>query len=601
MKVRQTREHVAVEQTWNLDDLFPSQEAWENELQEILNHLPLLTEFKGTLHTGAENLLACLEAKEAIVVKANLVATYASLRTSEDGTNPQNQANSARVGDAISALNAALSFIPSEILDLPDGVVEQFLQEEPGLRPFRKNLEDLLETKPHRLSADTESALASLGEVFSAPYTIYQRGKLSDMTFSPVKDSNGAEHPVSFALFEADYEMSADTELRRASYQSFSKTLATYQNSFAAVYATEVKKQTVLSRLRGYESVTQMLLQPQQVSLEMYHNILDIIGTELAPHMRRYAKLKAKELGLEKLMFCDLKAPLDPEFSPPITIEEAGKTIKAALQVMGPEYAEIMETALDNRWIDYVDNVGKSTGAFCSTPYGNHSYILITWSGNMRSAFTLAHELGHAGHFMLAGRNQAYANFRPSMYCIEAPSTLNELLLAQHIVEQSDDPRLKRWVILQLLNTYYHNFVTHQLEAQLQRKVYEAAQKDVPITAKKMAEWKGEVLAAFWGDAVELDEAASLTWMRQPHYYMGLYPYTYAAGLTASTAMAAKIREEGQPAVERWLDVLKAGGTHKPLELMKLAGLDMSDPQPIRDAVAYVGSLVTELEHLFEA
>jgi oligoendopeptidase F len=186
------------------------------------------------------------------------------------------------------------------------------------------------------------------------------------------------------------------------------------------------------------------------------------------------------------------------------------------------------------------------------------------------------------------------------MYFIEAPSTLSELLLAQHITEQSDDPRLKRWVILQLLNTYYHNFVTHMLEAQLQRKVYEAAQADVPITARKLAEWKGDVLASFWGDAVELDEAASLTWMRQPHYYMGLYPYTYAAGLTASTAVAAKIREEGQPAVERWLEVLKAGGTKKPLDLMKMAGIDMSDPQPIRDAVAYVGSLVTELEKRFD-
>lgn len=601
MKARQTRDQVAVEQTWNLNDLFPSQEAWENELGELVDQLPLLTAFRGTLHTGAENLLACLEARDALVVRAQLVATYASLRTSEDGTNPQNQANSARVGDAISALNAALSFIPSEILALPEGTIERYLQEEHGLEVFRKNLEDLLETKPHRLTAETESALASLGEVFSAPYTIYQRGKLSDMSFEPVLNGAGELLPVSFALFETDYEMSADTQLRRAAYESFSRTLASYQNSFAAVYATEVKKQTVLSRLRGYESVTQMLLQPQQVTLDMYHNILDIIGTELAPHMRRYARLKAKELGLEKLRFCDLKAPLDPEFSPPITIEEAGATIKSALSVMGSEYAQIMETALENRWIDYVDNVGKSTGAFCSTPYSNHSYILITWSGNMRSAFTLAHELGHAGHFMLAGQNQAYANYRPSMYFIEAPSTLNELLLAQHIVERSDDPRLKRWVILQLLNTYYHNFVTHQLEAQLQRNVYEAAQADVPITAKKLSEWKGQVLADFWGDAVELDEAASLTWMRQPHYYMGLYPYTYAAGLTASTAVAAKIREEGQPAVDRWLDVLKAGGTKKPLELMKMAGIDMADPQPIREAVAYVGSLVAELEQLFDA
>ncbi|WP_301172904.1 oligoendopeptidase F [Brevibacillus nitrificans] len=601
MKSRPTREHVAVEQTWNLEDLFSTQEAWDAELQEIIDYLPVLTAFKGTLHSGAENLLACLEARDELVVRAQLVATYARLRTSEDGTNPQNQAISARVGDAISALNAALSFISSEILDLPDGTIETYLQEEPGLETYRKSLHELLETKPYRLSADTESALAALGEVFSAPYTIYNRGKLSDMTFAAVQDSQGAEHPVSFALFETDYEMSSDTALRRAAYESFSQTLANYQNSFAAVYASEVKRQTVMSRLRGYESVTQMLLQPQQVTLDMYHNILDIIGTQLAPHMRRYAKLKAKELGLEKLQFCDLKAPLDPEFSPPVTIEEAGKLIKSALQVMGPEYAQIMETALDNRWIDYVDNVGKSTGAFCSTPYGNHSYILITWSGNMRSAFTLAHELGHAGHGILCGQNQAYINFRPTMYFIEAPSTLNELLLAQHIMEQSDDPRLKRWVIIQLLNTYYHNFVTHMLEAQLQRKVYEAAQVDVPITAKKMSEWKGEVLANFWGDAVELDAASSLTWMRQPHYYMGLYPYTYAAGLTASTAVAAKIREEGQPEVDRWLEVLKAGGTKRPLELMKMAGIDMSDPQPIRDAVAYVGSLITQLEELFAA
>lgn len=599
VKTRQTRDQVAVEYTWNLNDLFESQEAWEQELTEIVQHLPVVTAFKGQLHTSGETLLACLEANEAINVRTNIAATYARLRSSEDGTNPQNQANSARVGDVMSQLNAALSFIPSEILALPEGKIESFLAEEPGLEVFRKSLNDLLETKPYRLSAETEEAFAAMGEVFSAPYNIYARGKLSDMSFGPVHDSEGNERPVSFALFETDYEMSSDTTLRRASYESFSKTLASYQNSFAAVYATEVKRQTVMSRLRGYETVTDMLLKPQQVTLDMYHNILDIIGNELAPHMRRYAKLKARELGLEKLAFCDLKAPLDPEFSPPITIEEAGQKILASLQVMGPEYTAIMEKALNERWIDYVDNVGKSTGAFCSTTYSKHSYILITWSGNMRSAFTLAHELGHCGHFMLATREQSYTNSRPSLYFIEAPSTLNELLLAQHIVEQSDDPRLKRWVILQLMNTYYHNFVTHLLEARMQRKVYEAAQKDVPLTAKQLSEWKGQVLADFWGDAVDLDAAASLTWMRQPHYYMGLYPYTYAAGLTASTAMAASIKQEGQSAVDRWIEVLKAGGTLTPLELMKKAGVDMSDPQPIREAVAYVGSLVDELERLF--
>ncbi|RNB89894.1 oligoendopeptidase F [Brevibacillus fluminis] len=599
MKERVTREQVPVEQTWDLTELFANVEAWENELQAIVLDLPAITQFKGQLHNGAEELLATLEAEETIAIRLQRLSSYARLRTSEDGTNPVNQANSARVGDVVSQVNAALSFISSEILALPDGTVERYLQEEPGLAPFRKNLEELLETKPHRLSPETESVLASLGEVLGSPYTVYQRSKLTDMTFASVEDSEGVTRPVSFALFETNYEMSPDTTLRRAAYESFSNTLHAYQNTFAAAYATEVKRQTVLSRLRGYESVTHMLLAPQHVTIDMYENVLGIIFKELAPHMRRYASLKKRVLGLEQMRFCDLKASLDPAFSPTVTTEEAGEQILAAVQIMGPEYVEIIEQALANRWIDYADNVGKSTGAFCSSSYDIHSYILITWANNMRSTFTLAHELGHAGHLMLAARNQRYANYRPSLSFIEAPSTMNELLLAQHITAQSDDPRLKRWVILQLLNTYYHNFVTHLLEGEMQRRVYEAAEANKPLTAKKLSELKGQVLGEFWGDAVELDAGASLTWMRQPHYYMGLYPYTYAAGLTTSTAVAARIREEGQPAVDRWLEVLKAGGSLKPLELMKLAGVDMSTPEPIRTAVAYVGQLIDELEKLF--
>jgi oligoendopeptidase F len=211
----------------------------------------------------------------------------------------------------------------------------------------------------------------------------------------------------------------------------------------------------------------------------------------------------------------------------------------------------------------------------------------------------LAHELGHAGHFAMAGRYQRLHNTRPSRYFIEAPSTMNEMLLAQSILAKTTDSRKRRSVILQLLGTYYHNFVTHLLEGELQRRVYAHAEAGKPITANVLSELKGEILSTFWGDAVEIDEGARLTWMRQPHYYMGLYPYTYAAGLTASTAVSQMIQEEGKPAAERWLEVLKAGGTKKPLELMKMAGVDMSSPEPIRKAVAYVGSLVDELEKSF--
>lgn len=597
-KIR-TRAEVNPETTWDLRDLFLTDVEWEQELRSLPQAAAQIETFKGRLGEGAEQLLACLDAREALQERIAKTASYARLKQSEDSTNPVNIENSAKAGDILSNLSSSLSFVNSEIVDLPEGTVERYLEELPGLEPYARSLERLIREKAHRLTPETEKVLASLGEVLDSPYRIYLRGKLADMTFDDALDGEDNNRPLSWSFYENNYEMSSNTKLRRSAYAAFSSTLNDYKNTFAEGYATEVKKQVVLSRLRGYDDVTDMLLSPQQVSKEMYNNILDIIQQELAPHMRRLAALKKRELGLDKLMFCDLKAPLDPEFSPAITYDEACTLIREALDVLGPEYGEIVERAFSDRWVDYADNAGKSTGAFCSSIYGSHSYILISWANNMRGAFTLAHEVGHAGHFMLAGRYQRLTNTRPSLYFIEAPSTMNEMLLADHLLKRSDNPRMRRWVILQLLNTYYHNFVTHLLEGELQRRVYARATNDEPITAKTLSQLKGDILSEFWGPDLVIDEGAKLTWMRQPHYYMGLYPYTYAAGLTASTAAAQQIREEGQPAVDRWLDALKAGGSLTPQELMKLAGVDMSGPEPIRSAVAYVGSLVDELERLY--
>jgi len=599
MPQRLTRAEVPVEETWNLDDLFPSAEAWEAELAAVEAAIPGVTTYKGRLGEGAAVLLACLEAQEALWVRFTRVATYARLRLAEDGTSPANQAASSRVGALAARMGAELSFVRSEILELPDGAVSRYLAEEPGLAPFRRMLEDLLEEKPHRLSPETEAAIAALGEALGAPYTIYSRAKSSDMEFEPFKDGAGRELANSFALYESQYEQHPDVQVRRAAFASFVRGLKRFQNTFAATFATEVKKHVALARLRRYETVTHMLLHPQQVPVETYENVLNIIQAELAPHMRRYAQLRKRGLGLEKLYYCDIKAPLDPAYKPQVSFGEAADLILEALAVLGPEYQGIMKAAFQERWVDRPDNVGKSTGAFCSSPYGAHSYILMTWTGTMRCAFTLAHELGHAGHFMLAMRHQRFVNTRPSMFFVEAPSTMNELILGNHILAGSDDPRLRRWVILQFLGTFHHNFVTHLLEAELQRRIYALAEEGRPITAQLLSQTKGEILEAFWGDTVEIDDGARLTWMRQPHYYMGLYPYTYAAGLTASVAVHERIRREGRPAVERWLEALKAGGTLKPMELMQLAGVDMTRPDPIRGAVAFVGSLVEQLEASF--
>jgi oligoendopeptidase F len=593
---RLSRSEVPEELTWNLDDLFLSVQAWEAELAVIESAAAKMKDFKGTLHTSSNALLDCLLAQEQLLMKMVKAATYVSLKQSADGTDPVNQANSAKLAALRTRMTTALSFIHSEILALEDGTLEKYLQENTGLQPFKKDLHELLETKKHRLSPETEEVLASLAEVHGAPYTIYNMAKLADMNFAPIADSAGNELPVSFALFENRYEFSADTESRRAAYDSFVSTLKQYKNTIAAAYSAEVKKQVTLSRLRNYQSVEEMLLEPHQVTLEMYNNQIIIIFKELAPHMRRFAKLKKKALGLDVMRFCDLKAPLDPDFNPETTYEEASNLILESLKVMGPEYSEIIEKGFKERWVDLADNIGKSTGAFCSSPYGAHPYILVTWQDNMRGCFTLAHEFGHAGHFYLANKNQRIMNVRPSMYFIEAPSTMNELLLGQYLLANNKDKQMRRWVVLQLLGTYYHNFVTHLLEAEYQRRVYALAESGNALTANTLSEVTRAVLSEFWGDTVEIDEGASLTWMRQPHYYMGLYPYTYSAGLTASTAVAQLIQEEGQPAVDRWLEVLRAGGTMKPLELLKHAGVDMSTPEPVRTAVAYVGSLIDELE-----
>lgn len=597
---RHIRAEVPTELTWDLSDLFESDKDWETTLRVLTDDIKKLDAFKGQLHTSPTTLLHCLLLEEELLMKLTKLYSYANLKESTDRTNPVIQANSSKISALWTKVHTALSFIHNEILSFDEGTIEKYLHEETKLEPFRKSLLDILQKRQHTLSPETEEALAALGEVHNSPYKIYGMTKLADMDFTSIQDEQGNELPVSFALFESKYEFSPSADIRRKAYSSFVSTLKRYKNTVATTYATEVKKQVTLSRLRKFESVTHMLLEPQKVPLEMYNNQLNIIYKELAPHMRRFADLKKKVLGLDQMLFCDLHAPLDPEFNPTITYKEAGKLIQDSLKVLGDEYSSIIEKGFKERWVDLADNVGKSTGAFCSSPYGSHPYILITWQNTMRGCFTLAHEFGHAGHFYLANKNQRIMNVRPSMYFVEAPSTMNELLLAQHLLATTDDKRMRRWVILQLLGTYYHNFVTHLLEGEYQRRVYTLAEEGEALTATTLTEIKTNVLSTFWGDSVEIDEGAGLTWMRQPHYYMGLYSYTYSAGLTASTAVAQMIKEEGQPAVDRWLDVLRAGGTMKPLELMKHAGVDMSKPDAIRRAVSYVGSLIDELGRSYQ-
>lgn len=600
MHQRLSRAEVPVATTWNLDDLFASEADWEAGFQAVDAAREALAAHQGRLGDSAAALLAGLEALEALQVRLVRVASFAHLRNAQDGSNPQHQAAMARVAALQARVAAGSSFVDAEILDLPEGRLQQFMAAEPGLAVFETQLNELLELRPHRLGAETERALAALGEVLNAPSMVYNRSKAGDVQFAPFSDAAGTVYANSVNGFESNFETHADTSVRRGAWASFSAGLKAYNQTWAATFATEVNKNVVLARLRGHPSTEAYLLQPHKIPQTVYNNILDIIQAELAPHMQRYARLRRRVLGLDRLLYCDIKAPLDPEFNPHMSWEDGCGLILQALAPMGPEYCAFARRALEQRWVDRADNIGKSSGAFCASPYGVHPYILITWSNTMRNVFTLAHELGHGGHFGLAMQHQRFVNTRPAMPFVEAPSIMNEMLLAQHILARSQETRLRRSVIMQVLGTYHHNFVTHLLEAELQRQVYALAEAGGSVTAAVLNARKGAILQRFWGDTVEIDDGARMTWMRQPHYYMGLYPYTYAVGLVASTAMAQRVQRDGDAAVQRWLAVLRAGGTRKPLELLQMAGIDMTSPQPIHDAVAHVGRLIDELEQSFD-
>jgi oligoendopeptidase F len=596
-KALKERKDVDQSLTWDLSAIYQTEEQYNSAIQDAQR----LTEeiernFKGKL-TSAEIINKCLnQYKEAIQV-INLTATYAHLAVAVDQTNTENQARNMKLANILSNLESRLSFVKSEIIEAEESVIEQAIA---GSKENSHYLLEIKRIKKYALHPEVERVLSALSSTLSAPYTIYNRAKLADMDFGTFQ-VDGIEHPLSFVLFENEWEFENDTKTRRAAFEAFSAKLREYQHTVAATYQTQVQKEKTLSTLKGFNSVIDSLLFSQKVDRDLYNRQIDTIMEKLAPHMRKYAKLLQKIHKIDEMTFADLKIAVDPSYEPSITVEESKRYIHEALSILGQDYLEMIEKSYDERWIDFVQNKGKSTGAFCSSPYGSHPYILISWTEKMREVFVLAHELGHAGHFNLCHQYQNIFDTRPSMYFIEAPSTMNEMLMANYLMKTNGDIRFRRWVLSSMISrTYYHNFVTHLLEAAYQREVYEIIDKGGSVQASKLNEIKKGVLERFWGDTVTINEGAELTWMRQPHYYMGLYPYTYSAGLTVATEVSKRILSEGQPAIDDWREVLKAGGTKTPVELAEMAGVDITTEKPLLHTIEHIGNIIDEIVKLTE-
>ena len=586
------RKDVPEELKWDLSLIYPTEAEMEADFakaQKIADHLA--AEYPGTLNDPAR-IVACLDEQEQMERILVLVGSYCSLAVEVDYYDTANQQRSDRVSTVEAQIASRLSFIESEILQADDAVLDAAIEQAVGCK---HRLMDLRRQKPYQLAPETEKALAALRMTFNTPYEVYNMAKLADMQF-PSFTVDGKEYPLGYSLFEDDYEYERDTAVRRAAFDAFSAKLRQYENVTASAYNALVRQEKSMADLRGYPSVFDYLLFDQKVTREMYDRQIDLITERLAPHMRRFARLLQKKYGLDEMTFADLKLSLDPDYDPRVTIPEAKDYVKKGLAVMGEDYVSMVEEAFDKRWIDFAKNQGKCTGGFCSSPYGRDSFILLSWNDRMSDVFTIAHELGHAGHFRHCNAKQSLSDTEVSTYLIEAPSTMNELLLAQYLLKTNDDPRFRRWVLSSMIsNTYYHNFVTHLREAWYQREVYKLVDAGDSVNAEVLSDIFRKNLELFWGEGVKINDGAELTWMRQPHYYMGLYSYTYSAGLTVATEVARRIQREGASAVEDWKKVLDAGSTLDPIGLAKLAGVDITTDAPLNDTIDYIGSIIDEI------
>ena len=591
------RKDVPVRETWDLSLIFAAEADFEATVEKAKALADTLEKTYKNALTTPESIAECLALYEELEILLYQTTSYTSLAVSVDYTDTEAQKKDAKMTALAAEIGSRLSFIESEIADAPEELIRAAMDKTGRAKHY---LAEILREKPHRLSAETEKVLAALSPVFNAPYDIYHMTKLADMKFGSFT-VNGREYPLGYSLFEDEYEYEADTDVRRAAFRAFSDKLREYENTTAATYNTYLTQQRIMAKQRGFSDMFEADLFTDHVTREMYDRQIDLITEKLAPAMRKYARLVGKMNKLDRVTFADLKLPLDAEFDPRVTIGESREYVRSALSVLGQDYADMVDEAYDKRWIDFARNVGKETGGFCSSPYGCNSYILLSWNNRMADVFTIAHELGHAGHFRLCNGAQSLFDTNVSGYLIEAPSTMNELLLAQDLLRKNTDKRFRRWVLSSLIgHTYYHNFVTHLREAWYQREAMNIIEQGGAVNAETLSGIFRKNLETFWGDAVELTEGCELTWMRQPHYYMGLYSYTYSAGLTLATQAALNIAAEGESAVARWRAMLEAGSTRDPLGLAAIAGIDLSTPDALEHTIAYISGIIDEITALTE-
>lgn len=575
---------------WDLTALYKDRQDFLLAIEKALQDIDLFKRnYEGRL-TSVDDFTQALIEIEHIYIQMSHIGTYAFMPQTTDFSD-ESFAQIAQAGDDfMTKASVALSFFDTALANADLDVLDT-LEKNPY---FSAAIRMAKIQKEHLLSPDVEKALANLREVINAPYDIYTKMRAGDFDMDDF-EVDGKTYKNSFVSYENFYQNHENAEIREKAFRSFSKGLRKHQNTAAAAYLAKVKSEKLLADMKGYASVFDYLLAEQEVDRSLFDRQIDLIMTEFGPVAQKFLKHVAQVNGLEKMTFADWKLDIDNDLNPEVSIDGAYDLVMKSLAPLGQEYMKEIERYQTERWVDFAANANKDSGGYAADPYKVHPYVLMSWTGRMSDVYTLIHEIGHSGQFIFSDNHQSYFNTHMSTYYVEAPSTFNELMLSDYLEHQFDDPRQKRFALAhRLTDTYFHNFITHLLEAAFQRKVYTLIEEGGTFGADQLNAMMKEVLTDFWGDAVDIDDDAALTWMRQAHYYMGLYSYTYSAGLVMSTAGYLNLKHNPNGAKE-WLDFLKSGGSRTPLDTAMLIGADIATEKPLRDTIQFLSDTVDQI------
>lgn len=590
------RDEIDARYKWKLEDLYPTDQQWEDDFAAARRLIEQFLRYRGQVTASADRLLAALQAYEDIHRRLEKLYVYARMRSDEDQSVTRYQAMADRAQGLHVQAESTMAFFVPEILSLDETRLEQFFQELPELRLYDFFLQEILRQKPHRRSPEEEELIAMAGELAQAPGNIFSVLNNVEIRFPTIRDENGQEVQLSHGRYITFME-SPDRRVRRDAFFAMYETYDKFRHTLAASLNAAVKKEIFFARARRFSSALEANLFPDHVPVDVYNTLIDTIHEHL-PLLHRYMDLRKKLLGVDELHMYDLYVPLVSDVEMVIPYEKALEMVKEGLRPLGEEYGRVLEEAFQSGWIDVYENRGKRSGAYSWGAYGTHPYVLLNYQENLDNVFTIAHELGHALHSYYSDREQPYIYAQYTIFVAEVASTLNEALLMDHLLKTTTDPKRKMY----LLNHYLEQFrgtVFRQVKfAEFEKIIHERAENGEALTADVLCDIYLDLNKQYYGPSMVVDEPIAMEWARIPHFYSNFYVYKYATGFSAAQAIARHILTEGESAVDRYLSFLKSGGSDTPINLLKKSGVDMTQPEPVREAMQTFGKLLDELEEL---